>query len=46
MAASIWRPVLACWPVMGRMTPIFTLSPCALALPWASSAARVRAERE
>src|SRR5688572_21169204 len=30
-AASIWRPVDACGPVIGRIKPIFTTSPCACA---------------
>ena len=43
-AASIWRPVVACWPVMGRIRPILkTLSwaraPCALSTLTAARAA-------
>jgi hypothetical protein len=31
-AASIWRPVVACWPVIGRIRPILKT------LSWASAA--------
>ena len=30
-AASIWRPVVACWPVMGRIRPILKTLSCATA---------------
>ena len=43
MAASICRPVLAEGPVIGRMTPILTVSLCAIAPPAASAAAASRA---
>jgi len=36
-AASIWRPVEACWPVIGRIRPILKV------LPWASTGKAVAA---
>jgi hypothetical protein len=41
-AASIWRPVVACWPVMGRMSPILNTLSCAKA-GGASAAVAARA---
>jgi hypothetical protein len=39
-AASIWRPVVACWPVIGRIRPILKTLSCAMARPLAPSRPR------